>query len=53
MLASEACHLAQSLVEMSVDGVDVVVAPPFTSLSAVSQIIKNSRLGLGRAKLSF
>jgi triosephosphate isomerase len=31
---------------MSVDGVDVVVAPPFTSLYAVSQIIKNSRLGL-------
>ena len=46
MLASEACHLAQSLVDMSVDGVDVVVAPPFTSLYAVSQIIKNSRLGL-------
>ena len=46
MLASEACHLAQSLVEMSVDGVDVVVAPPFTSLYAVSQIIKNSLLGL-------
>ena len=46
MLASEACHLAQSIVDMSVDGVDVVVAPPFTSLYAVSQIIKNSRLGL-------
>jgi triosephosphate isomerase (TIM) len=46
MLASEACRLAQSLVEMSVDGVDVVVAPPFTSLSAVSQIIGNSWLGL-------
>jgi triosephosphate isomerase len=46
MLASEACHLAQSLVEMSVDGVDVVIAPPFTSLYPVSQIIKNSRLGL-------
>jgi triosephosphate isomerase (TIM) len=46
MLASEACHLARSLVEMSVDGVDVVVAPSFTSLSAVSHVIKNSRLGL-------
>jgi triosephosphate isomerase (TIM) len=46
MLASEACCLAQSLVEMSVDGVDVVIAPPFTSLSSVSQVIKNSRLGL-------
>lgn len=46
MLASEACHLAQSLVDMSLDRVDVVVAPPFTSLYAVSQIIKNSQLGL-------
>ena len=46
MLASEACHLAQSLVDMSADGVDVVVAPPFTSLYAVSQIVKNSQLGL-------
>jgi triosephosphate isomerase (TIM) len=46
MLASEACHLAQSIVDMSVDGVDVVVAPPFTSLYAVSQTIENSRLGL-------
>jgi triosephosphate isomerase len=46
MLASEACHLAQSLVDKSVDGVDVVIAPPFTSLYAVSQIIKSSRLGL-------
>lgn len=46
MLASEACHLAQSLVDMSADGVDVVVSPPFTSLYAVSQIIKDSRIGL-------
>jgi len=46
MLASEACDLTQSIVDMSVDGVDVVIAPPFTSLYAVSQIIKNSRLGL-------
>ena len=46
MLASEACHLAQSLADMSDEGVDVVIAPPFTSLYAVSQIIKNSRLGL-------
>ena len=46
MLASEACHLAQSLVDMSVDGVDIVVAPPFTSIYAVSQVVKNSRIGL-------
>ncbi len=46
MLASEACNLAQSLADLPVEGVDVVIAPPFTSLYAVSQIIKNTRLGL-------
>lgn len=45
-LTSEACHLAQSLVEMSIDKVDVVIAPPFTSLYTVSQIVKNTRIGL-------
>ena len=53
MLASEACHLAQSLVDMSADGVDVVIAPPFTSLYAVSQIAKNSRLGLAGQNFHF
>ena len=43
---SEACHLAQSLAEMSVDGVDVVIAPPFTSLYPVSQIVKNTSIEL-------
>ncbi len=46
MLASEACQLAQSLVDISFDGVDVVIAPPFTALFAASQIIKGSRIGL-------
>jgi triosephosphate isomerase len=46
MLTSEACHLTKSLVDSSIDGVDVVIAPPFTSLYAVSQNIKESRLGL-------
>ncbi len=48
MLASEACEMARSLVgRLSVaEGVEVVVAPPFTSLCPVSQVIKGSRLGL-------
>jgi triosephosphate isomerase (TIM) len=53
MLASESCRLARSLVEMSVDGVDVIIAPPFTSLSAVSQIIGNSQLGLAGQNFHF
>lgn len=46
MLASEACDLARSLIDRPVEGVDVVIAPPFTSLYPVSQIIKGSGLGL-------
>ena len=46
MLISEACDLARSLVDRPVEGVDVVIAPPFTSLYPVSQIIKDSGLGL-------
>ncbi len=48
MLASEACDMARSLVDrLSVaEGVEVVVAPSFTSLYPVSQIAKDSRLGL-------
>ena len=48
MLASQACDLAQSLVSRlpEVEGVKVVIAPPFTSLYPVGQIIKGSRLGL-------
>jgi triosephosphate isomerase (TIM) len=48
LLSSSACDLAQSLVDSlsNVDGVDVVIAPPFTSLYPVGQVIKGSRLGL-------
>ena len=46
MLTSEACDLALSIADSSFEGVDVVIAPPFTSIYAVSQIIKGSELGL-------
>ena len=46
MLSSEACSLAQLLVDSSVEGVDVVIAPPFTSLYPVGQIIKDSGFAL-------
>ena len=46
MLTSEAIHLTQSLVERSEEGVDVAIAPPFTSLYSVGQIIKNTPIGL-------
>ncbi len=53
MLASEACELASSLVNKPVEGVDVVIAPPFTSLYPVSQIIKGSNLGLAGQNFYF
>jgi triosephosphate isomerase len=46
---SEAVELAQSLKESlkkNID-VDVVICPPFTNLTAVSAVIKNTRIGLG------
>ncbi len=48
MLAPEACDMAQSLVDrlLAIEGAEVVIAPPFTSLYPVNQIIKGSRLGL-------
>jgi triosephosphate isomerase (TIM) len=46
MLVSEACYLARSLLEKSVEEVDVIIAPPFTSLYPVSQIVSGSRLGM-------
>jgi triosephosphate isomerase (TIM) len=53
MLASEACDLARSLVDRlsAVEG--VVIAPPFTSLYPVSQIIKGSSLGLAGQNFHF
>ena len=48
MLASQACDMARSLVDRlsEVEGVEVVIAPPFTSLYPVGQIINCSRLRL-------
>jgi triosephosphate isomerase (TIM) len=46
MLVSEACGLVLTLLEKPVEGVDVVIAPPFTSIYPVNQIIKDSALGL-------
>ena len=48
LLTAPACELAKSLVDQLADvsGVDVVIAPPFTSLYPVGQIIKSSRLCL-------
>jgi triosephosphate isomerase len=48
MLASQACDMAQSLVGKfsAVNGVEVVIAPPHTSLYPVSKIIKSSPIGL-------
>ena len=48
LLTAPACELAQSLVDRLSDarGVEVVIAPPFTSLYSVSQIVKGSPLGL-------
>lgn len=48
MLASQACDMARSLVARfsAIEGVEVVIAPPYTSLYSVSQVIKDSALGL-------
>jgi triosephosphate isomerase (TIM) len=48
LLTGQACDLAQSLVSRLSDtkGVEVVIAPPFTSLYSVGQVIKGSGLGL-------
>lgn len=48
MLASQACDLARSIVDglAGIEGVEVVIAPSFTSLYPVSQITKGTQLGL-------
>ena len=55
MLTSQACDMARLLVDRlsGVEGVEVVIAPPFTSLHPVSQIIKGSRLGLAGQNFHF
>jgi triosephosphate isomerase (TIM) len=43
-----ACKLIKLISDVSID---VMIAPPFTSLFAVSEIIKNSKIGLGAQDL--
>jgi triosephosphate isomerase len=46
---SEAIQLAHAVCEavVDVDGVDVVLCPPFTALGPVKNIVENTRVGLG------
>jgi triosephosphate isomerase (TIM) len=48
MLTSQACDMARSLVGRfsNIEGVEVVIAPPYTSLYPVSQILIGSSIGL-------
>lgn len=48
MLALEACDLARALVDKlsDIEGAEIVIAPPFTSLHPIGEIVKGSRLGL-------
>lgn len=45
---SEACELVKTLIDRlsDVDNVEIIVAPPFTALHAVSEIIKGSNIKL-------
>ncbi len=47
--AAEAIQLAHAVCEAVVDinGVDVVLCPPFTALGAVKTIVENTKVGLG------
>jgi len=47
--AAEAIQLAHAVCAAvaNIDGVDVVLCPPFTALGAVKNIIKNTKVGLG------
>ncbi len=46
---AEAIQLAHEICEavVDIDGVDVVLCPPFTSLGAVKNIVENTKVGLG------
>ncbi len=50
---SQAALLAEMVVKeiSSVDGIEVVVCPPFTALAAVANVIVGSRIGLGAQNL--
>jgi triosephosphate isomerase (TIM) len=55
MRVSQACELARSLVSglLTVDKVEVAIAPSFTSLYSVGQIVKGSGLGLAGQNFYF
>ncbi len=46
---NEAVDAASRLVKLvsDIDGVDIMIAPPFTSLAVVSEVIRDSRIDLG------
>ncbi|HLC06387.1 MAG TPA: triose-phosphate isomerase, partial [Anaerolineales bacterium] len=46
---SEAIVLAEAVVRRlsALDGIEVVVCPPFTALEAVGKVVAGSRVGLG------
>ena len=50
---SEAADSAKQLVDLvsDVENVDIMIAPPFTALSVVSEIIRNTRIDLGAQNL--
>ena len=50
---SEAIVLAEEVVKAmsALDGIEVVVCPPFTALAAVGQVIAGSRIGMGAQDL--
>lgn len=52
-ISSEAVETASRLVELvgDTEDVDIMVAPVFTALEAVSKVVKNSRVGLGAQNL--
>ncbi len=51
--AAEARETAAQLIQLvdDVKNVEIMIAPPFTSLSVVAEIIQNSRIGLGAQNL--
>ena len=52
---AEAVQLARGIREAvaEVEGVDVVLCPPFTALAAVEDVISNSKIGLGAQNMYF
>ncbi len=47
--STEAAETAKALLNLVADvrDVDIMIAPPFTALAAVSEVVKNSNVGLG------